>query len=378
MDIPTYLNQNWPLLLFAGLIVVFLIQTFYHLYFFLRLALYKSKPREQSQTHPVSVVICARDEAANLEKNIAGIMGQHYTTTHEVIIVNDNSIDDTKFFLEELEKVFRKLRPISLTQEAKHIPGKKYPLSVGIKSSKYEVLLLTDADCSPASEWWLQKMQDGYTRDIEIVLGYAPNNPKKGFFNKLVRFETFHTALQYFSYALAGMPYMGVGRNLSYRRGLYYESKGFSSINHTLGGDDDLFINKVANKNNTAIVIDPDTYMYSDGAENMAAWWKQKSRHYSTAQYYKPRHKFFLGLYSATHVLFWVLLVAAAIFYNWIYVLPLLVVRWIILGFVWGNNMKKLNEKDLVPVFWLLDLWQFIYLVIFSGTLLLKPQIKWK
>jgi Glycosyltransferases, probably involved in cell wall biogenesis len=158
--------------------------------------LYKSKDKFQSQTHPVSVIICARDEAHNLEQNLPPILTQQYPTTHEVMVVNDNSFDDTKFFLEELERMFRHLKPVNLTQEAKHIPGKKYPLSIGIKSSKFEVMLLTDADCKPASEWWIQKMQDAYTDDIEVVLGYGAHEKKPGLFNKLVRFETFHTALQ--------------------------------------------------------------------------------------------------------------------------------------------------------------------------------------
>ena len=61
-------------------------------------------------------------------------------------------------------------------------------------------------------------MQDGYRPGIEVVLGYGAYKKYPGFLNKLIRFETFHTALQYFSYALAGKPYMGVGRNLSYRK----------------------------------------------------------------------------------------------------------------------------------------------------------------
>ncbi|HMP94368.1 MAG TPA: glycosyltransferase, partial [Phnomibacter sp.] len=154
MNYTNFLIHNWPLLVFIALCTVAAIQLFYFAYFFLRLIRYKSKDKFRSQTHPVSVVICARDEAHNLEKNLPPILTQQYTTTHEVVLVNDNSYDDTKFFMEELEKVFRHLKPVHLKQEAKHIPGKKYPLSIGIKSSKYEVMLLTDADCMPASSNW--------------------------------------------------------------------------------------------------------------------------------------------------------------------------------------------------------------------------------
>jgi glycosyltransferase involved in cell wall biosynthesis len=370
--------QHWPFMVFILLCASVAIHLFYQLFFFLRLVLFKTQDKFQSQTHPVSVVICARDEAHNLEKNLPPILTQQYPTTHEVMVVNDNSFDDTKFFLEELEKIFRHLKPVNLTQEAKHIPGKKYPLSIGIKSSKYEVMLLTDADCRPASEWWIQKMQDAYHDGHEIVLGYGAHDKQPGFFNKLVRFETFHTALQYLSYALAGMPYMGVGRNLSYRKSLFYAAKGFSSINHIPGGDDDMFINKVANKHNTAIVIDPDAFTYSEPAGNFSQWWKQKNRHYSTAKFYKPLHQFLLGLYALSNWMFWPLLVTAAIFYQWQLALPLLAVRWLAQGIVMGKAMQRLKEIDLIPLFWLFDIWQFFYYIIFSLSLFVKPKSSWK
>ena len=246
---------HWWQLLFYAFCLVTLIQVFYYLFFFTRLALYKTKSKPISQTHPVSVIICARDEAANLAKNLPGALVQQYSTTHEVIVVDDNSFDDSKYLLEELQKTFRQLHIVELKQEAKLIPGKKFPLSVGIKTAKYEIVLLTDADCVPVSEHWIDKMQQAFEPDTEIVLGYGPYHKKKGLLNRIIRWETFHTALQYFSYALAGIPYMGVGRNLSYKKEIFYRHKGFSAHNNIPSGDDDLFINMAATKKNTKINI---------------------------------------------------------------------------------------------------------------------------
>lgn len=208
----------WEEILFYFFIVLTLIQLFYYGWFFSRVAYYKIKERLQSRQHPVSVIICARDEDENLARNLPGVLVQQYSSSHELVVVNDNSLDDSKYILEELKKTFRSLHVVELTQEAKLISGKKYPLSIGIREAKYEVLLLTDADCVPASENWIQKMQEAYTEGIEIVLGYGAYHRRKGLLNKLIRFETFHTALQYLSYALSGIPYMGVGRNLSYKK----------------------------------------------------------------------------------------------------------------------------------------------------------------
>jgi len=334
--------------------------------------------KKASQEYPVSVIICARDEAHHIAHNLPGILVQKYKTTHEVIVVNDNSTDETKYLLDEFRKMFKNLNPIPLKQEAKMIPGKKFPLSMGIKSAKYEVVLLTDADCVPASESWIQKMQAGYYDGKQIVLGYGAFHKKPGMLNKLIRFETFHSALQYLSFALAGVPYMGVGRNLSYKKELFFNNKGFSAINHIPGGDDDLFINMVANKLNTAIVIDKDAHTLSEAAPTWSIWQKQKFRHYTTSKYYKAKHKFLLGLYSFTQVLIYPFTIAAILFYNWWFVLALFAIRLIVLGIVWFKSMKKLNEADLFPYFFFLDLWMSIYLILFAPALWRRPAKEWK
>ncbi|MFT3980336.1 MAG: glycosyltransferase [Ferruginibacter sp.] len=378
MDLPKLVLEQWPLLLFILLCVVVFIQLFYYLFFFTRLAFYKSSPPDNSQTHAVSVIVCARDEAANLAKNLPGVLVQDYPTTHEVVVVNDNSYDESKYLLEELKKEFKQMNVVELTQEAKMIPGKKFPLSIGIKSARHEVLLLTDADCVPASEKWIDSMQAAYRDDTEIVLGYGAFHRKKGFLNKLIRWETFHTALQYMSYALAGIPYMGVGRNLSYKKAVFFRHKGFSAHNHVPGGDDDLFINAAGNKKNTRINTDKDSFTLSEPAVNWQQWRRQKQRHYTTSKHYKGLHKFLLALYAIAHFLFYPLLIVTAVFYSWKLALILLAGRWLVQGIIFYKTMRKLNEQDLFPLFIFFDLWMSVYYFIFAPALFRKPKPTWK
>jgi len=369
--------MSWGAFVFYAFVAITIVQLFYYLYFFRRVAFYKTPDRQQSQQQPVSVIICARDEDENLARNLPGVLVQEYPTTHEVIVVNDNSFDDSKYILAELKKTFKKLQVIDLTQEAKLIAGKKYPLSIGIKEAKHEVMLLTDADCVPASENWIYKMQDAFNNGIEVALGYGAYQKRPGFLNKVIRFETFHTALQYLGYALAGTPYMGVGRNLAYRKGLFFRNKGFSSINHIPSGDDDLFINQVATKHNTTVVIDPDAFTLSAPKETWKDWMRQKRRHYSTGKFYKASHKFLLGLYTASFFFFYPLFAASAIFFDWRYALIPLGLRLIVLGIVWRNAMKKLGEQDLFPLFILWDIWQFFYYILFASSVWKKPRKTW-
>ena len=324
------------------------------------------------------MVVCARDEAENLANNLPGILVQNYKTTHEVVVVNDNSFDESRYILEQFKKEFKQMNVVELTQEAKMIPGKKFPLSIGIKSAKHEVLLLTDADCVPASENWIESMQNAYDEQTEIVLGYGPFHKKKGVLNKLVRWETFHTALQYLSYALAGIPYMGVGRNLSYKKIVFFRHKGFSAHNHLPGGDDDLFINAAASRTNTKINIDPESFTLSNPANSWQQWLQQKRRHYTTSKYYRPLHKFLLALYAIVNFIFYPLVLASILFYDWKLGLLVLAIKLLVQGIVYGRAMKKLGEKDLLPYLLFFDLWMFFYYLIFAPALLRKPKQHWK
>lgn len=368
---------NWGEIVLYVFVAVSVLQIFYYAFFFSRVAFYNPEIKGQSQQHPVSVIICARDEDENLARNLPGVLVQSYPSSNEVVVVNDNSVDDSKYILQELKKTFKSLNVVELTQEAKLILGKKYPLSVGIREAKYEILLLTDADCVPSSEYWMQKMQDGYDENIEIVLGYGAYHKRKGLLNKLIRFETFHTALQYLSYALAGMPYMGVGRNLSYKKSLFFRNKGFSSINHIPSGDDDLFINKAATKDNTAVVIDTDAFTRSIPKLTWGAWLRQKSRHYTTANYYKPKHKFLLGLYFITQFFYYPLLALSLLYYYWRYTLAVFGIRFLLQAFILYKAMKKMGEIDLWPWFMFLDMWMFFYYIIFAPALWKRPQQNW-
>jgi len=378
MHLPKLLLLHWQLILFVVFCCTGVIQLFYYLFFFMRLSFYKEKAKTNSRTHAVSVIICARDEAENLANNLPGSLVQEYKTTHEVIVVNDNSFDESKYVLEELRKQFKQLQIVELTQEAKMIPGKKFPLSIGIKSAKYEIVLLTDADCVPASEHWIESMQNAYDDETEIVLGYGPYYKKKGLLNKLIRWETFHSAIQYLSYALAGTAYMGVGRNLSYKKSIFYRHKGFSAHNNIPGGDDDLFIGAAATRRNTRINVNKDSFTLSKPPVTWGQWMTQKKRHYTTSKYYKPIHKFLLSLYAVSHFLFYPLLVASCVFYHWQFALIVFGVRLLVQAIVYAKTMARLGEKDLFPLFIFFDIWMFFYYIIYAPSLLKKPARTWK
>ncbi len=238
-----------------------IIQWIYYFLVFSKLAYYKEGTIQNTDHPPVSVIIAAHNEDYNLQKNLPNILKQQYPD-FEVVVVNHASIDTTRDVLMDLQREFKNLKVVTIEQDLNFFKGKKFPLSIGIKSAKNELLLLTDADCKATSVNWIASMASHYTSKTEIVLGYGPYNKSGGFLNMLIRYDTFMIALQYFSFALMGLPYMGVGRNLSYRKSTFYKNKGFTSHYNIPSGDDDLFIMQIANKKNTKIEVSQNSFMY--------------------------------------------------------------------------------------------------------------------
>ncbi|MCC7532698.1 MAG: glycosyltransferase, partial [Bacteroidia bacterium] len=214
---------DWVLIAFFGLVTLILLV--YYFFVFGKLAFHKPSGSLQSNYEPVSVIIAARNELENLQKNLIAILEQDYPD-FEVIVVNDCSWDGSQAWLEELQKTYTHLKVSQLIEQEKYPTGKKFALTIGIKASKYNLLLFTDADCEPTSNQWIKLMQSKFTPNKEIVLGFSPYRRQKGFLNRFIRFETLITAQFYLSMALSGNAFMGVGRNLAYRKELFFKYKG--------------------------------------------------------------------------------------------------------------------------------------------------------
>jgi cellulose synthase/poly-beta-1,6-N-acetylglucosamine synthase-like glycosyltransferase len=372
---------DWNMVL-LGLLYAFFavagIQVLYYLVFFSRFIFVKKKKANDGNTQPVSVIICAKNELENLQKNLPSILEQNYPQ-YEVIVINDNSQDGSNDFLSHLKIQYPHLKVIDILQESRTFKGKRLALGLGLKGAKYDWCLLTDADCAPAGSNWLYQMQRNFKPNKEIVLGYAPYYKKSGFLNKCIRFETFFTAFQYINFSLSGLPYMGVGRNMAYRQKLYFDNKGYISTSNTVSGDDDLFINKVATGKNTSVEIDASTFMYSEPKTNWTSWMHQKSRHISTGKKYKSGHQFLLGLQTLTHFLFYILFVVLLCFkFQWLFVLIAFGVRFLIQAIDFAVSMRKLKEADLFWLFPLFDVLLLVYHIALIPSMIKKPNTQWR
>ena len=328
---------------------------------------------------PVSVIVCAKNEAENLKTNIPLLLSQDYSE-FEIILINDNSSDDSLEIMEALALQSDKIRVVDVAGNEHFWGSKKYALTLGIKRAKYEHLLFTDADCAPTSTKWIENMVNHFDNEKTIVLGYgAYHRIKRSWLNKIIRFETVLTAVQYFGYAINRNPYMGVGRNLAYTAKTFYNNRGFMEHIKVASGDDDLFINSAATATNTAICLSPEAFTYSNPKLTWKSWFIQKRRHTSVAQHYKTKHKLQLGFFYLSQILFLITaFILLALGYNWQLTAMVIVVRYAIAWSVIGSASGKLNERDLLIWFPLIEIFLLLFqLSIFITNLLAKPK-RWK
>ncbi len=359
-------------LLAAALLVL----GFFHLAVFSRLA-FRPQEVEPERGLPVSVIVCGRNESIALQQLIPLLMDQDHEQ-FELIVVNDRSEDDTWAVLQWLKPQFPLLHPVNIQADEKFSYGKKIALGVGIRSAKYPHVLVTDADCMPTSRDWISIMATGFTDGKQIVIGHSPYERQDGFTSLLERYDGFNKAVQYISFAQAGFPYMGVGRNLAYTSQVFFGAKGQRKHRQLMSGDDDLFINEVARTKNTTAIADGRSYMTTRATTDMATWILRKRRHYTTAQFYRFGHKLMLTLLPVSRIVMW-----TAIFYLLFsgHAIAALIGLFIELFIYLPISMLAMRKLGGGRIVWLsLPLeWLFLLLdpCIYLSTLIIKPQ-RWK
>ncbi len=355
-----------------------LIQLFYYFWFYGALAFVRAPRKKEKKDVPVSVIICARDEKENLSTFLPELLTQEYPA-YEVVVVNDASTDGTEDLLEEMKKKYSRLRYTTIKKDDSFTHAKKLAVLVGVKAAQHEWLLFTDADCRPASPHWLSLMARNFTKRTDIVLGYGKFMKGRSLLNNFVRYEAFFIAVQYFGFALRGIPYMGVGRNLAYRKPLFYEISRRPCFNKVVSGDDDLLVNRLGNKKNLRIETAPDAHTLSVAPSSWKEWFRNKKRHITTARYYTKKTRWLAAMEMISRLLF-----LASVITLFVLRVPLwmpagaLLVRLLAQILIFANAGKRLAEKQLLLSSLLYDMViPFLYFAIWISNLSRTAERNW-
>lgn len=376
------------LILLVFLAIFFIYQLYFYLHYLravlkLKKQISKNKISFQTNQPPVSIVICAKDELDNLRKYLPFVLTQDYPE-YEVIVVNDGSGEETDMLLNSFKEEYPHLRTTFVPNGATNLSTKKLALTLGVKAARYDWLLFTDADCMPEDKTWIARMARNFNPGIEFVLGYGAYFQRKGFLNKLINYDTLYSALLYMGFALAHKPYMGVGRNMAYRKEVFFRQKGFASTLHLRSGDDDLMVNHAANGFNTRVEVAPDSITWSEPKKRFWDWYYQKERHLSVSSFYSSTSKFRLSVEPVIRGLFYLTFILTLVFGNIItqgIALFLLAAKWIIQFSILNSSATHFRQKKFLfslPLFDIVLPLIQLYIITFGRMGSKAKNILWK
>ena len=367
----------WELCLLGVLLLAFVYEVyFYARYMWVRKKDERSAVADDGEKPGVSVVVCARNEGYNLRPYIQSLLTQDYPL-YEVIIVNDGSEDDTQTVIDEYAALDKRVKTTFVPIGARMRSTKKLGLTLAAKAAQYDYLLLTDADCRPESIHWISSMMEGFNKGerIEVVLGYGAYFSEDSLLNEVIQYDTLFNGVHYLGAAATGKPYMGVGRNLAYRKETFFEHGGFSDLMTEGAGDDDLFVNKVATKHNTAIVCTPESVTWSVPKRTWKSWLQQKRRHLSVSGAYNTRSKGHLMREPLARGVFYLLFVVLMVIGSPLVMsaaFVLFLLRMLLLMSMLDVSARRLGQPQMgVEVVWF-----DMLLPVVTGVMMLMPKRK--
>lgn len=336
--------------------ILFVVQLIYYLVLYNRIGR-RNRKEQRNELHftqelpPLSVIICAHDEVENLRRNLPAILAQDYPK-FEVIVINDGEKNESEDYLLQLEEQYRNLYHSFVPDSSRYISRKKLAVTLGIRASRYDWLVLTEANCQPQSNQWLRLLARNFTPHTEVVLGYSGYERGKGWLRRCCAFDSLFNAMRYLGFALGGHPYMGIGRNLAYRKQLFYDQKGFSAHLNLRRGDDDLFVNQVAHGENTRVETDPEAIMRMQPIYRGKDWREEKIGYASTARQYKGLQRWLAGLETFSRLLFYAawlsMTVMGILHFHWMVAgigVLLFLLRFAVQAIVINTTAQSLNEK---------------------------------
>jgi glycosyltransferase involved in cell wall biosynthesis len=327
----------------------------------------------------VSVIVCARNEHQNLQKLIPALLQQDHLK-FQVIVVDDQSTDNTQTLGDALAKAEPKLIYRRIEKTPRNVNSKKHALTMGIKAASFDCMLLTDADCWPISDRWISEMAVGFdSPDRQFVIGYSQYAKSPGPLNGFIRYETMATAINYVGLGLMGRPYMAVGRNFGYRKSLFLKYRGFTGFQSIVGGDDDLLVNRYARHSNTRFVLSTHATVYSVAKKDISSFARQKIRHLAVGKHYRLPDRLILGALTASKLALWISLGSAILSGKATFLMGgcFFLAMVSLLTAVWSLKRKTGDKSGMVIVPLLEFLYIFYYLSIGLIALFTK-KIRWK
>ena len=360
--------------------IIVLITTLYILICISFILIFTKKLNEQSNDYNIdkstlfiSIIVAAKNEENTLPGLISSLAKLNYSKNKfEVIIVDDNSTDETFFITEELLLAFDNFRIVRAAN--KNYEGKRGALDYGISLAKYDNILITDADCKPG-ENWLKEINDKFISGCEFITGLAPFRQNQLFINKISCYENFRNNLLTVFANKIGLPFTASARNLALKKNVFQKIEGYKNTVDTLSGDDDLLLREaVKNKSKICTLATKDSFVYSETKQSFKDYFTQRARHTQTSFHYLLKQSILLFLWHTLNIIF--LLSPLLAILDLIYIVPFIVKIFfdLLISILYQERLSY--KFSLIETFYLQFFYEIFLIVhIFNSGF---RKIKWK
>jgi len=235
--------------------------------------------RSASQPLPrVSIIVAARDEERSIERCMAALAGQEYPPElTEIIVVDDESRDGTRAIMERTAARWPgRFTVIGTVPERSKVQGKARAIAQGIDHASGEILLTTDADCTPVSTW-VRCAVDHLVEGVEMVGGFTVVAGESAFAT-VQRLDWAHLQGTASAAAGLGVPLGVVGNNLALRRAAYERVGGYRTVPFTVTEDFALMVAIVRSGGRVVYPCVPDLLVYTLPCDTLVQVVRQKHR----------------------------------------------------------------------------------------------------
>lgn len=366
----------------ACILVLFAVQLYYYLIVYGRISRFRNSRRKKilESEPPVSVVIpLFSEDYRYLEESLPLILGQQYGATFEVVLVYVGASNDFYEELARMRLVYPNLTITKIEYNPRFPISVKMALNVGIKSAHNEHIIISTTSAQPATEQWLAMMGKAFMRG-SIVLGYTAIEQKPGLKNYLMRMSRMQMSMYWMAQSVNHNTYRGSRNNFGFTKTIYFGTKGFSHLSMNIG-EEDLFIQKIAKRNNVSTVLIPKATML-EHAWGGWRWWIAQLRHYGEAyKLYPIEIRNTIEWELGSQILFFLTILSALILMPLEFKLAallLLILRYIIVMLRAHSIAKRVGEKGVMLRYWIFDIFNPLLMLCVRVAMIRKDSTVWR
>lgn len=322
----------------------------------------------------ITVIIPVRNEEKNISLLLHDLTKQT-DSTFEIIVVDDHSEDDTVDIVLKLIKAgFHRLTLVRLTDDQ----GKKNAITKGVRQASGSIIVTTDADCR-VSENWVSSMRQSFADPtVKLVFGGVRIRQEESTWSSVQAMEFASLIASGVASNALGYPTMCNGANLAYRKEVFEMVDGYAGNLHVPSGDDEFLLQKINAKfpgsvkfiNDQKNVIETAGVSISDFVHQRVRWAGKWSQQHLTSKA--------LALYIFLFHFFWLVMIAWFIIHNnFIFLLSLFTVKFLLEFILLRKVMRFLNSSWNWSAFIMLQLTYSLYAVFFGMAAHIKSP-EWK